>query len=213
MRRALAPASFGGDEGNAEDGSDDRTHLLFGQPKDDLTDYELWNGGEDKVVEASSWGALAYSSFMWWASAGEKDEAQFEEDNIDQQLLGDLAEVAARRGETRGYHDNPDDDAEDDTSNQGKDATLETAVIAYFHRITKRTFEACHEALDLPTDEDDNDQEDGKRALGSAEMRHMGLDVWSEGDKEFVKQFCRLWFGKEVDVHGMGIECCGVRIC
>lgn len=213
LRRALAPANFSGENGSVED--DEHMHLLFGQHKDDSHDGDIWNGDEDKVVEPSSWGALAYSSFIWWASAGEKDESQFEEDNLDQQLLGDLSEVAARRGNSRRYHDEAEDtEAEDDeNSSHDKDATLETAVIAYFHRVTKRTFEACAEALDLSADEDDEDQDDRVRSLGSVELRRMGLDVWSDSDKEFVRQFVPLWFGKEAEVHGMGIECCGVRIC
>jgi hypothetical protein len=214
LRRALAPANFTSENGGAED-TDEHTHLLFNLHKDDSHDGDIWNGDEDKVVEPSTWGALAYSSFMWWASAGEKDEAQFEEDNLDQQLLGDLSEVAARKGDSQRYHDerNDDDTEADEAGNYGKDATLETAVIAYFHRVTKRTFEACAEALDLPADEDDEDQDDRVRSLGTVELRRMGIDVWSDSDKEFVRQFVPLWFGKEVEVHGIGIECCGVRIC
>ena len=189
---------------------DEHMNLLFAQLKDDSNDGEIWNGDEDKLCEPSTWAALAYSSFMWWASAGEKDESLFEEDNTDQQLLGDLREVAARTAERERYHDDPDEDAEEDEDEQnGKDATLETAVIAYFHRLTKQIFENCAEALELFADED----EDQYGKLGSDELRRMGLDVWSESDKEFVRQLVLLWFGKEVEVHGKGIECCGVRIC
>jgi len=219
LRRALAAVKFNEDVGGPGYETDERTHLLFGQLKDNSQEGEIWNGDEDKLVEPSSWAALAYSSFMWWASAGEKNDAQFEEDNLDQQLLGDLDKVAARRAERGQYHDDIDDeenqadDGDDNDPTQGKDATLETAVIAYFHRVTKQTFEECAAALRLPTDEDDEGQDEEVRSLGSAGLLHMGLDVWSDGDKEFVRQFVPLWFGKEVHVDGMGIDLCGMRIC
>jgi len=221
LRQALAPISLKRSEGfsannrnTAESETDESTHLLFTPPKYDSSDAEIWNGDEDKLCEPSSWAALAYSGFMWWASAGEKDQALFEEDNVDQQLLGNLGEVAVRRAERERYHDNPDEDAEEDEDDQhGNDATLETAVIAYFHRLTKQIFENCAEALELPEDEDQEEQDEEVGKLGSEELRRMGLDVWSESDKEFVQQFVPLWFGKDVEVHGMVIECCGVRIC
>ena len=217
LRRALAAVQLNEDVGGSGYESDERTHLLFGQHKDEPHAGEIWNGDEDKLVEPSSWAALAYSSFMWWASAGEKNDAQFEEDNLDQLLLGDLDKIAAQRAENGRYHDANDDDDQteenDDDQSPGKDATLETAVIAYFHRVTKQTFEACAEVLRLPTDEDDEGQDEEVHSLGGDELRHMGLDVWSDSDKEFVRQFVPLWFGREVDVSGMGIDLCGMRIC
>lgn len=221
LRQALAPIRlkrserFSANHCNiAEPEIDERTRLLFTESNDDSSDGEIWNGDEDKLCESSSWAALAYSSFMWWASAGEKDEGLFEEDNIDQQLLGNLGEVAVRRAERERYHDNPDEDAEEDEDEQhGNDATLETALIAYFHRLTKQIFENCAEALELPADEEEEEQDNEVGKLGSDELRRMGLDVWSESDKEFVQQFVPLWFGKDVEVHGMAIEYCGVRIC
>lgn len=220
LRQALAPISLNRSErcptnslNAVEPEISENTHLLFAPPNDS-TDGEIWNGDEDKLCEPSSWAALAYSSFMWWASAGEKDEALFEEDNIDQQLLGDLREVAARRAEREWYHDNPDEDADEDGDEQhGNNATLEAAVIAYFHRLTKQIFENCAGALELPADEGEEDQDSEVQKLGSDELRRMGLDVWSESDKEFVRQLVPLWFGKEVEVQGMVIEYCGVRIC
>jgi hypothetical protein len=218
LRQALAPISLNRSEGcstnslnTVEPEISESTHLLT---KYDSGDGEIWNGDEDKLCEPSSWAALAYSSFMWWASAGEKDQALFEEDNIDQQLLGDLREVAARRAERERYHDNPNENTNEGGDEQhGNNATLETAVIAYFHRLTKQIFENCAEVLELPADEDEEDQDEEVGKLGSEELRRMGLDVWSESDKEFVRQLVPLWFGKDVEVHGMVIEYCGVRIC
>jgi len=219
LRQALSPISLQRSKrcstnATEPETDDENTHLLFTPPKYDSSDEDIWNGDEDKLCEPSSWGALAYSGLMWWASAGEKDQALFEEDSIEQQLLGDLEEVAARRAGREQYNDNLDEnvgEVEDDQ--HGNDATLETAVIAYFHRLTKHMFEKCAEVLELPADEDEEDQDDEVRKLGSDGLRRMGLDVWSESDKEFVRQLVPLWFGKDVEVQGMAIECCGVRIC
>src|SRR5262249_367838 len=146
LRQALEPISLQRSKrfsaNPIEPETDESTHSLLNPPKYDSIDGEIWNGDEDKLCEPSSWGALAYSSFMWWASAGEKDEALFEEDSIEQQLLGDLEEVASRRAEREQYNDNSDEDTGGDGDEQhGNDATLETGVIAYFHRLTKQIFE------------------------------------------------------------------------
>jgi hypothetical protein len=45
----------------------------------------------DKIVEPTTWAALAYNGFMWWASAGEKRlNDELEEQSRDAALLADL---------------------------------------------------------------------------------------------------------------------------
>ena len=46
----------------------------------------------DKVVEPTTWAALAYSGFIWWASAGEQRRGNDAEESAhDATLLADLA--------------------------------------------------------------------------------------------------------------------------
>lgn len=55
----------------------------------------------DKVVEPTTWAALAYSGFMWWASAGEQRRSEeTEEAAHDASLLADLVSASSpsRRG-------------------------------------------------------------------------------------------------------------------
>jgi hypothetical protein len=54
-------------------------------------DSHMLADASDKIVEPMTWAALAYSGFMWWASAGEQrrsDEA--EEQAYDNSLIADL---------------------------------------------------------------------------------------------------------------------------
>ncbi|KAI7781750.1 hypothetical protein LA080_014381 [Diaporthe eres] len=57
----------------------------------DGEDTHVLADASDKIVEPMTWAALAYSGFMWWASAGEQrrsDEA--EEQAYDNSLISDL---------------------------------------------------------------------------------------------------------------------------
>lgn len=63
-----------------------RTHFL-----DEDDDTQHLADAAEKIIEPMTWAALAYSGFMWWASAGEQrrsDEA--EETAYDNGLLADL---------------------------------------------------------------------------------------------------------------------------
>jgi Domain of unknown function (DUF4484) len=260
LRRSLNPIRRlihqGGDTEERfsdQEDTNEHTHLLFKphaspKPEDDDEDDGCINGDEDKLAEPTSWSALAYSSFLWWASAGEKDEAEIEEDELDQELLSDLGALAAKVADGYRYRDQDDEETEGQAepereSGQGdagaeevhspnesrkppNNALLETAVIAYFHRLTKQLFEACSSALeanaadaeqDIEVDDENEplapDDDDRIVRISSDDLRRMGLDVWSRADREFLRDFVALWWGRGVEVHGMGVECCGVRIC
>ena len=40
----------------------------------------------------------------------------------------------------------------------------------------------------------------------------MGLDVWSQADREFVEELVALYWGRRAEVQVARVECCGVRI-
>ncbi|KAI1115979.1 hypothetical protein F5Y14DRAFT_97244 [Nemania sp. NC0429] len=128
----------------------------------------------EQVVEPTSWAALAYSGFMWWASAGEKprsDEA--EEAAHDASLLGDLAssssigmnmnmnmprtsDIAAsissltpRRSSTAASASAPLEIDE---------ARVELAIISYFHRFTTQLLGALADAIDSTGGDDVEDE-------------------------------------------------------
>lgn len=99
----------------------------------------------DKVVEPQSWSALAYNGFMWWASAGEQIRSEEQEESArDAALLADLGHGPSMhmpQSPSRTDLTLTDSIASltrhdaSDASDEG-DATIELAIIAYFHRLT-----------------------------------------------------------------------------
>ena len=59
--------------------------------------------------------------------------------------------------------------------------------------------------------------EDGARAgsvhIDSDALGHMGLDIWSKADSEFVRELTARYFARRAYVEGKGVEVCGVRVC
>lgn len=167
-----------------EDEDDDRAVLL---PRDEEEDDSFNESSDDSVVEPITWSRLAYSGFMWWASAGEQHAYTSNERERDRDLLGDLSN----------YHEG-----------------LPTAIIAYFHRSTTLLINSVNSLIERSDDEDDgdDDSEDGVLAVDKDDVSRMGLDTWSEADKAFLSEFVWLGWGRTVDVRGAGVECCGVRI-
>lgn len=144
---------------------------------------------DDAAVEPTTWSRLAYQGFMWWASAGEPDAYTTAERDLDRDLVGETAAYAA---------------------------SLETAVIAYFHRqssllinVLAQLIERAHEH----EDENEDDDVDGDGLLiDRDDLVSMGLDAWSEADRAFVQEFGALYFGKTVGVRGSEVDCCGLRV-
>ncbi len=171
---------------------------------------------DEKMIEPQSWSALAYSSFMWWASAGEQRA------DLDQETEHDSALLHGA-----GYHGDgspprrqspwvsPGMPSTEDTPAAG----LEMAVIAYFHRLTAlilRTLADIVEAAEGDEDEEHVGADPGHAEavfVTSEDMARMGLDLWSEEDRQFVTELVGLYWGRKAEVQGARVECCGVRIC
>jgi len=169
----------------------------------------------DNIIESLSWSALAYSGFMWWASAGEQRLHSDEESEADAGLLAGLA-LSPSTPRT------PKTPSESTTSLKTEGgAKQEMAIIAYFHRLTTQLLTVLSDIVDV-TDSDDereagehSDNEDTGPAVyvSSEDVERMGLDVWSTHDHEFVEQLARDYFGRRAQVEGRTIDVCGVRIC
>ena len=176
------------------------------------------------IVEPPSWSFIAYTSLLWWASAGEKrlgsDDDEEEEADQDAMLLGD----------------------NDDSS------SAELAIVSYFHRLTNAIFGTVSNAIaksdgdDLweraGVDAEDDGAESGQEEAAAVvdgeinedgallstnapnnvveitqeDLISMGLDIWSSSDRTFVEDLVRMWWGREAAVKGGRIECCGVQI-
>ncbi|KAL8794157.1 MAG: hypothetical protein Q9195_003225 [Heterodermia aff. obscurata] len=107
---------------------------------------------DEKLIEPQSWSALAYSSFMWWASAGEQRTDLDEEMDHDSALLRDF-----NREYSEGYSDSPHRARPASNGKAKSPGTrgdgeagmgMEPALIAYFHRLTSLIFRVLAEIID-----------------------------------------------------------------
>lgn len=169
------------------------------------------------VVEPPSWSRAAYTSLVWWASAGDRRAG-----------LGDSEEDDKDRDFALLNYESDDEQ------------TREVALVAYFHSMTGRLFQTVAEAVaradgkdlqeDAYHDDEDpaapveaaadeerenllgKDNETGDVEITQDDMTAMGLDSWSTSDQKFVEEFVHLWWGRKAVVHAGAIECCGIRI-
>ncbi|KUI56992.1 Protein LCHN [Cytospora mali] len=251
----------------------------------DGDDSHIMADAAEKLVEPMTWAALAYSGFMWWASAGEQrrsDEA--EEQTHDTSLIADLLPAPTmhqpapsqqqqqqQRRPSGSFNVTAVQDGMRDSmtsltarrtttvdglipmcgdSEEEERARTELAIITYFHRLTAGILSTLAEVVDaaeedewLPPgdvrreggegrgggeDEEESDQllPDGGRSdneedavtrspvrVDSDALVAMGLDIWSDGDAEFVRQAVSRYFNREAKVEGKRLELCGLRVC
>ncbi|KAF1348240.1 hypothetical protein EJ07DRAFT_142134 [Lizonia empirigonia] len=140
---------------------------------------------DDSAVEPTTWSRLAYQGFMWWASAGERDANTTAEGELDRELVGDMAAYAD---------------------------SVETAVIAYFHRQSSLLIKVLSQLV-AREHESESDDEDGDALwIDRDDVSRMGLDTWSEADGAYVHEFGSLYFGRRVEIRGNEVDCCGLRV-
>ncbi|KAL8773299.1 MAG: hypothetical protein Q9209_001693 [Squamulea sp. 1 TL-2023] len=169
------------------------------------------------ILESQSWSALAYNSFIWWASAGETRTDREEEAEYDSSLLANLdpSGETPSPGMSRGKRDSV-------SPGGGGHVGFEMAVIGYFHRLSVLILRTLADVVDAANDCDDGgDSLDGRAGGGRDEdiivvevddMTRMGLDIWSESDKVFVEELVEFYWGRKAVVKGGRVECCGVRV-
>ena len=168
---------------------------------------------DEKIVEPSSWSSLAYSSFMWWASAGEKRTDLDEEIDYDARLLREY------NGSRNASPSRPRSRPRSALSQQSEQPPgMEMAIIAYFYRLTTLILGTLADIVELSeceTDEGVPASESSEEIvlIMSEDVARMGLDLWSAGDRRFVEELVDLYWGRKAKVQGAKVECCGVRIC
>ena len=167
-----------------------------------------------EVVESPSWGQVAYTSLLWWASAGARrdglSEEEQDEQDRDEQLLNGAAE--------------------------DEELTKEVVLISYFRRLTGLMVSVLSQIIGSEEDENEDDVEQNGDGADDAQqplrpnkgtkddeeqeevevtaedMTEMSLDVWSDSDKQFLEEFVQLYWQRQAKVRGGRVECCGVRI-
>lgn len=165
----------------------------------------------DKIVEPLTWSALAYNSFVWWASAGERDANMTEEDDDDIEMLKDLFSAAPAMQDSM--------TTADDRIAETKAVQPYVAIIEYFNRLGTSMVNAVAEILAHSVEDAGSDEREGESGeenvlcLERYDLEQLGLDVWSQNDREFVTELARLYFDRRVEVRGFRLEFCGARLC
>ncbi|KAH3977518.1 hypothetical protein HBH98_071140 [Parastagonospora nodorum] len=166
-----------------DDDNDDQQPLISRASIDaHRADDEYNDSYDDSMVEPITWSRLAYSGFMWWASAGEKDINSTSERDADREILGDLSHV-----------------------------NIETSIIAYFHRQTSSLVATLSAIIEESAEEEGYEGED-EVSVGRREVSRLGLDAWSEADRAFLNEFGEMYMGRRVEVRGDEVDCCGLRV-
>lgn len=170
------------------------------------------------LIEPTSWSQVAYTSLLWWASAGDRRYGLTEEE--EQQHEQDLALLGS------------------DEDEEGR--TKEIVMIQFFRRLTALIFQTVQNVVEAENGEYQDEQEEVSQGNGQVEreddqqhlLRHdsqhrgqheelnvdsedmlaMSLDIWSASDRKFVEDLVSKWWDRKANVKGRGIECCGVRI-
>lgn len=130
-------------ENNNNSNNQDTAETTADQDDVDSTDAES-TYSSSPVVEPVSWTRLAYTSFIWWASAGEKREGLSEEEE-EQQIEQDSQLMASI--ETFLPQPQSEDPADPLHQHQQQQQPAEVALVAYFRRLTAQIFIILADAI------------------------------------------------------------------
>lgn len=138
-------------------------------PDDDEDDFDNSSTfSSSSLIEPLSWPLLAYTSFIWWASAGEKGAGRSEdEEEQDSKLLSpdnDSVYTPGGRRNSISYQERDD-------------RTREIALITYFRRLTTQIFTVLFDIVSRQDDGEDDDE--GGNTTTSDEV---GISSRSEDD-------------------------------
>ena len=186
------------------------------------------------LAEPQSIPALLYNSFMFWASAGEQRTDLDEEAEHDAALLRQIDTYGeASPNRPRSARKSPGISPGMEEGLDKIPARFDISLVAYFHRFTTLILKTLADIIDdadaesasdtgsdsetarLNSNEQSEEEEVPRRKIivQSEDMTRIGLDSWSESDRIFVQDLIAFYWGREAEVRGGRIECCGVRIC
>jgi len=197
-----------------DDDGDDSAPLVQSKPgsSEDTDEQSGSMENEADVVESQSWAAVMYTGFLWWATAGEKDALIEEEASQDASLLEDLSVATSNSRpssqSSRGKRPSTGSIVPSQDTQQ-----IAMVLIAYFHRMSTLLLETMGEIVSAADDESEEGEGAEQIFIESEDVRRLGLDVWSQSDKQFLKEFIQLYFERESEIKGMNVECCGLKIC
>lgn len=180
----------------------------------------------DDLTYERTWTEFICSGLFWWATAGEASysaEQDFDANESDDDYF--LAEPPARRGTLREgvpllQRSDTNDSlvtpiTETARSRTRSDTLLsrttgfreaDVGVMVYFHRMTARMVSSLSAIIDANelSEEEGGDLVSATK-VSMEDLMRMGID-WTE--REFVREMCRTWFGREVSYNNHRSECC-----
>lgn len=193
----------------AGENHDDSAPLVQHSREAHAVHVEGTRGAETAIVEQVTWSTMVYQSFLWWASAGEKDSSETEESLTDQALLEDLPDLSELSGPG---HTEDDDSEANDSSDQGAQEVAVT-LVAYFHRVTGVILQTLANIVERADDDAAEGYEEDAIEVSEDDLRRMGLDAWNVRDRLFVQDIMKTYFNRQAVVEDEGVRMCGVRIC
>lgn len=141
-----------------------------------------------EVSESASWRQLAWSGFYWWASAGENEKIEEEQEIDGLKEMGD-------------YQKNEIESA--------------LVLVGYFQNMTKRIFVTIADIVNNENEEEskDNDQVDAELVdktiwIEPGDIFEMGLDPYSRQDADFVVKLVGLWWNRKAQVGSKFSDMC-----
>lgn len=216
LRKALS--SIGTDRTFSDESQDDSENAALLRTYTNVSQTHVPSPPEmdayNDSTDALPWPAAAYEMFKSWASGGEATAALEAEAEHDGELLRGQSNVnyeteSLRQPSRRGT---PNLDVSPDTSPY-------ELVVAYFHAWTDSIIGTLSQIVDseaaarTPVDDDNEETRSRGHIRVTVEgLVDMGLDVWSESDKEFVRDMVRTYFDVEADVEGGSVDLCGVKV-
>nr|POF23927.1 ribosome maturation protein sdo1 [Quercus suber] len=139
------------------------------------------SAGEEEITEPVAWTTMAYNGFIWWASAGEQAAWENEEETADRVLSSEFSEIMGPN----------------DSSNAWRTAVM---VKSYFNQVTSLILRTLGHAVVDADDQTEAGIEEDLIMVSEGEARMMGLNGWHEGDRTFITDIVRVWFGRIAQV-------------
>ncbi|KAI4158445.1 MAG: hypothetical protein LQ342_007443 [Letrouitia transgressa] len=161
--------------GEGEDAEADTQPLLpFPRLENDVETFDdASSTTDDRLLEPQSWSALAYDSFMWWASAGERRADMEEEADFDSSLLVNVenhnngggssnrspgrprsttsAKQLSSPARQRRRSSTMMEGGEEEEGGSARVGALEMQLIGYFHHLTALIVQTLAKAVDDAT--------------------------------------------------------------
>ncbi|KAM3423464.1 hypothetical protein BST61_g894 [Cercospora zeina] len=170
-----------------------------------ISEVALQHRDDTEVVEPSSWSSMAYRGFMWWASAGDVSAWENEESKADEELLFDMPDIGDM------FPGTSEQRTQEDKESEFARAAA-TLLVAYFRRVTESILRPLASVVEAADDATEEGIDEDEIRLDGDDLRALGLDTWSELDKQFVKRMIRTWFSRDAAIADNGVRICGVRV-